>query len=63
MENVKRAISNFYSIPSWNATLTSEESDYLFLNYDTLVFCNGRARRIKVDKLTNNVFKFYTVKA
>lgn len=60
---IERTLTNFYGVPAWNTTMTGEEIDYLFLNYDSLVICNGRARRIKADPITNNVFKVYTVRA
>ena len=60
-QNVDRAVRNFYNIPSWNVNMTSKEVDYMYENYSDIVICNGRVRKIKVEKITENNFNVYTV--
>ena len=60
-ENVKRTLSNFARVPSWNTTMNKEEVNYLFEEYSDTVYCNGILRQIKVDVITGDVFKVFTV--
>jgi len=60
-ENVKRTLGNLSKIPSWNSVLNKEEVDYLFRVHSDSVFCNGKLRQIKVEAITNDVFKIYTI--
>lgn len=60
MENVKRAMDNFSRSPGWNTTLTTKEVDFWLENYSDTVFCNGRLRRVKFDKITDKNYKVYT---
>ena len=60
-ENVKRTLNNFARVPSWNTTMNKEEVNHLFEEHSDTVFCNGMLRQIKVDAITGDVFKVYTV--
>lgn len=60
-ENVKRTLNNFARVPSWNTTMNKEEVNHLFEEHSDTVFCNGMLRQIKVDVITGDVFKVYTV--
>jgi hypothetical protein len=59
-ENVKRTLKNFARVPSWNTTMSKEDVNYLFMEHSDTIFCNGMLRQIKVDAITNEVFKVYT---
>ena len=60
-ENVRRALNNFARVPSWNTTMSKEEVKNLFEEHSDTVFCNGKLRQIKVDAITGDVLKVYTV--
>lgn len=60
-ENVIRTLNNFARVPSWNTTMNKEEINYLFEEHSDTVYCNGMLRQIKVDIITSDVFKVYTV--
>lgn len=60
-ENVKRSLNNFSRVASWNTTMNKEEVNYLFEEHSDTVFCNGMLRQIKVDSITGDVFKVYTI--
>jgi hypothetical protein len=61
MENVTRTLNNFSRVASWNTTMNKKEVEYLFENYSDTVFCNGMLRQIKVESITDNLFKIYTI--
>jgi hypothetical protein len=60
-EKVRRTLNNFARVPSWNTTMNKEEVNNLFEEHSDTVFCNGMLRQIKVDAITGDVFKVYTV--
>ena len=60
-ENVRRTLNNFARVPSWNTTMNKEEVNHLFEEHSDTVFYNGMLRQIKVDVITGDVFKVYTV--
>jgi len=60
-ENVRRTLNNFAKVPSWSTTMSKEEVNYLFEEHSDTVFCNGMLRQIKVDAITGDVFKVYTI--
>ena len=41
--------------------MSKEEVNNLFEEHSDTVFCNGMLRQIKVDAITGDVFKVYTV--
>lgn len=61
-QNVARTLGNFSNISSWNTTMSSKEVNYMLDHYSDLVICNGSVRKIQVDKITENIFKVYTIK-
>jgi hypothetical protein len=60
-ENVKRTLNNFARVPNWNTTMSKEDVNYLFEEHSDTVFCNGMLRQIKVDTITGDIFKVYTI--
>lgn len=60
MKDVDRNMGNFSSVPLWNTTMNAKEVEYMFENYSDLVICNGRNRRVVVEKITDNLFKVST---
>jgi len=60
-ENVSRTLNNFSRVASWNTTMTKDEVNYLFQEHSDTIFCNGHLRQIKVDVITGDVFKVYTI--
>jgi hypothetical protein len=60
-ETAKRALNNFSKIPSWNTTMNKQEAEYLLSEYSDSVFCNGSLRQIKVDCITQDLCKVYTI--
>ena len=61
-QNILRTLGNFSNIPGWNTTMNSKEVDYMLKNHSDLVVCDGLVRKIQVDKITENIFKVYTIK-
>jgi len=61
LEAVKRTLNNFSRVPSWNTIMNKTEVNQLFEQYSDTVFCNGHLRQIKVDAITNDTFKVYTI--
>jgi len=57
--DVHRILNNFARVPGWNATMNSDQVDYLFQNHSDTIFCRGYLRRIVAKSITN---KTYTVK-
>lgn len=60
-ENVTRTLRNFSRVPSWSSIMTKEEIDYLLSEFSDTVFCNGMLRQIKIDIISTNSFKVYTI--
>ena len=60
-QDVLRNLRNFATSPYWNAIMDKNEVNMLVQEYSDTVFCNGRLRQIKVDAITNETFKVYTV--
>ena len=60
-EKVRRILNNFCSLHYFNTIMTIDEVNYFLENFDTLVFCNGRGRRVMFDKITDKNWKAYTV--
>jgi hypothetical protein len=58
--DVDRNVGNFCRVPLWNTTMSATEVEYMFETYSNPIFCNGRARNITVDRITDNCFKVYT---
>jgi hypothetical protein len=57
IEDVNRTLRNLCSVPTWEATLSKDQVDYLFENHSDLIFCNGHARRIKTKELSTKFCK------
>lgn len=60
-QDVLRNLRNFSTSPYWNAIMDRDEVNMLLQEYSDSVFCNGHLRQIKVDAITNETFKVYTV--
>ena len=58
---VLRNLRNFSTSPYWNAIMDKDEVNMLIQEYSDSVFCNGQLRQIKVDAITSETFKVYTV--
>lgn len=61
-QNILRTLGNFSNIPGWNTAMNSKDVDYMLKNHSDLVVCGGLVRKIQVDKITENIFKVYTIK-
>lgn len=61
IDNVQRNLRNFSRVPTWNTTMNKLEVNYLFEEHSNSVFCNGHLREIKIDSITEDIFKVYTV--
>ena len=60
-ETITRFLKNISRVPSWNTTMSKKEIEYMFDKHDDTVFCNGHFRQIKVDAITSDLFKVYTI--
>ena len=60
--DVKRFLGNLCRVPMWHTVFNAKEVEYLFKISGGDIICQGRLRKIIVDKITNNCFKVYTKK-
>jgi hypothetical protein len=60
-EEVDRNYNNFHTCAGWNCILNKEQVDYLLQNRPDFIFCHGHGRNLKVDAITHDSYKVYTI--
>lgn len=57
---IRRILNNMSKVPLFNTTVSVELIDRLFDCHADIIFCNGKLRKISVDKITDKTFRIYT---